>query len=75
MIGDSSEFVSPSLKRRYFLRCPKIKDLLDKKDLFGARKLIAPEEIQKSQNQYPDYSTDEIISYIACIDNIKYKEV
>lgn len=75
VIGDSSEFVSPSLKRRYFLRCPKIKDLLDKKDLFGARKLIAPEEIQKSQNQYPDYSTDEIISYIACIDNIKYKEI
>lgn len=75
VIGDSSEFVSPSLKRRYFLRCPKIKDLLDKKDLFGARKLIAPEEIQKSQNQYPDYSTDEIISYIACVDNIKYKEI
>ena len=75
VIGDSSEFVSPSLKRRYFLRCPKIKDLLDKKDLFGARKLIAPEEIQKSQNHYPDYSTDEIISYIACIDNIKYKEI
>lgn len=75
VIGDSSEFVSPSLKRRYFLSCPKIKDLLDKKDLFGARKLIAPEEIQKSQNQYPDYSTDEIISYIACIDNIKYKEI
>lgn len=75
VIGDSSEFVSPSLKRRYFLRCPKIKDLLDKKDLFGARKLIAPEEIQKSQNQYQDYSTDEIISYIACIDNIKYKEI
>lgn len=75
VIGDSSEFVSPSLKRRYFLRCHKIKDLLDKKDLFGARKLIAPEEIQKSQNQYPDYSTDEIISYIACIDNIKYKEI
>lgn len=75
VIGDSSEFVSSSLKRRYFLRCPKIKDLLDKKDLFGARKLIAPEEIQKSQNQYPDYSTDEIISYIACIDNIKYKEI
>lgn len=75
VIGDSSEFVSPSLKRRYFLRCPKIEDLLDKKDLFGARKLIAPEEIQKSQNQYPDYSTDEIISYIACIDNIKYKEI
>ena len=75
VIGDSSELVSPSLKRRYFLRCPKIKDLLDKKDLFGARKLIAPEEIQKSQNQYPDYSTDEIISYIACIDNIKYKEI
>lgn len=75
VIGDSPEFVSPSLKRRYFLRCPKIKDLLDKKDLFGARKLIAPEEIQKSQNQYPDYSTDEIISYIACIDNIKYKEI
>ena len=75
VIGDSSEFVSPSLKRRYFLRCPKIKDLLDKKDLFGARKLIAPEEVQKSQNQYPDYSTDEIISYIACIDNIKYKEI
>lgn len=75
VIGDSSEFVSPSLKHRYFLRCPKIKDLLDKKDLFGARKLIAPEEIQKSQNQYPDYSTDEIISYIACIDNIKYKEI
>ena len=75
VIGDGSEFVSPSLKRRYFLRCPKIKDLLDKKDLFGARKLIAPEEIQKSQNQYPDYSTDEIISYIACIDNIKYKEI
>ena len=74
-IGDSAEFVSPSLKRRYFLRCPKIKDLLDKKDLFGARKLIAPEEIQKSQNLYPDYSTDEIISYIACIDNIKYKEI
>ena len=75
VIGDSSEFVSPSLKRRYFLRCHKIKDLLDKKDLFGARKLIAPEEIQKSQNKYPDYSTDEIISYIACIDNIKYKEI
>lgn len=75
VIGDSSEFVSPSLKRRFFLRCPKIKDLLDKKDLFGARKLIAPEEIQKSQNQYPDYSTDEIISYIACVDNIKYKEI
>ena len=75
VIGDSSEFVSPSLKRRYFLRCPKIKDLLDKKDLFGARKLIAPEDIQRSQNQYPDYSTDEIISYIACIDNIKYKEI
>lgn len=74
-IGDSTEFVSPSLKRRYFLRCPKIINLLDKKDLFGARKLIAPEDIAMSQNKYPDYSTDEIINYITCIDNMKYKEI
>lgn len=72
-IGDDSEFVAPSLRRRYFLRLPKIKKKDDRKDLFGCLSLVAPKKIE--QKSYPDYSTDEIVNDIVFFDQPKYRNI
>lgn len=73
-IGESSEFVSPSLKRRYFLKLPKLEKAEEQGDLFGVSSLMAPQAIV--ERKCPNgYSTDEIAEWIVCIDNVKYKNV
>lgn len=73
VIGKDSEFVAPSLKRRYFLQIPKLKFNDDKKDLFGIKSLIVPEKIK--MKSYPDYSTEEIIESITYFEYPKYKNI
>lgn len=73
VIGKDAEFVAPSLKRRYFLQIPRLEFNNIKRDLFGAKSLIAPEKIKLKA--YPEYSTEEIIDCITSFEYPKYKNV
>ncbi len=67
------EFVSPSLKRRYFLKLPTFHYAEGKRDLFGWNTLLAPAEIR--EKVYPKYSTEEILDWITFLDSDRKKNI
>lgn len=56
-----SDLVSPALKRRFFLKLPKVKNK-DEQDLFGARILNFP--YQQPDKDIPDFLSGDILSFI-----------
>lgn len=71
-----SELISPSLKRRFFLRIPFWKNTDKEKDIFGLRKLIFP--LDNPDSDDPDFLTGDIKPFIECIpflekDDVPYK--
>ena len=67
-ISKVSELSSESLKRRFFLRIPKWKDIWEEKnmaDLFGIKRLLFSMENPSSDN--PDFLSTDIIDYIEVI--------
>lgn len=59
-----SELVSPSLKRRFFLRIPKWDDVYNEKetDLFGIKTLVFP--MENPDVDIPEYLSGEVLHFI-----------
>lgn len=61
-----SELVSPTLKRRFFLRIPKWKDCKEEEtDIFGVRKLKF--KYENPDSEYPDFLSGDILKYVECL--------
>ena len=60
-----SDLISPSLKRRFFLRIPKWSKCNEEKDLFGVRNLDFT--IKNPDNEDPTFLSSEILDYVECI--------
>lgn len=58
-----SDLLSPSLKRRFFLRIPKWSKCRDERDLFGVHDL----EFCISDSKEPDFLTADILPFVECI--------
>lgn len=58
-----SELISPSLKRRFFLRIPRWEKCKEESDLFGVYDL----NFQISDSVEPDFLTADILQFIECV--------
>lgn len=58
-----TDLISPSLKRRFFLRIPKWSSCREEKDLFGVHNLTFP----ISDSGEPDFLSGDILSFVECI--------
>lgn len=57
-----SELISPSLKRRFFLRIPKWKKSREEEDLFGVHELVF--KYQNPDSEDPEFLTGNIMPFI-----------
>lgn len=57
-----SDIVSPSLKRRFFLRVPKWEKLQHEEDIFGVHKLDFP--ITRPDSEEPDFLSSNVLPFI-----------
>ncbi|OBR95141.1 hypothetical protein CLRAG_09790 [Clostridium ragsdalei P11] len=57
-----SELISPSLKRRFFLRIPKWKKSKEEEDLFGVHELVF--KYQHPDSEDPEFLTSNIMPFI-----------
>lgn len=64
-----SDLISPSLKRRFFLRIPKWNNCKEESDLFGVRTLDFT--IQNPDNVDPEFLTCDILPFVECIAFLK----
>ena len=60
-----SDLISPTLKRRFFLRIPKWCECRKEPDLFGVHELLF--KYQNPDANYPDFLSGEIEAFIECI--------
>lgn len=59
-----SDLISPSLKRRFFLRIPKWSKCRDERDLFGVHKLIF--KYQNPDSDDPEFLSGDIMPFVEC---------
>ena len=60
-----SDLVSPSLKKRFFLRIPKWSKCKEERELFGVHDLRF--KYQNMDTEDPDFLTGDILSFVECI--------
>lgn len=60
-----SNLVSPSLKRRFFLRIPRWSKCQNERDLFGVHELMF--KYKNSDSEEPDFLSGDILPFIECI--------
>lgn len=58
-----TDLISPSLKRRFFLRIPKWSKCKEEKDLFGVHNFAFP----LSDSGEPDFLSGEILPFVECL--------
>lgn len=59
-----SDLISPSLKRRFFLRIPKWSKCRDERDLFGVHKLVF--KYQNPDSDDPEFLSGDIMPFVEC---------
>lgn len=64
-----SDLISPSLKRRFFLRIPKWSEIDKVEDLFGVKNLEFT--IQNPDNEDPEFLSGDILPFVECINFLK----
>ena len=66
-----SDLISPSLKRRFFLRIPKWRSIInnEEKDLFGVKNLEF--KIQNPDNEDPEFLASDILPFVECFSFLK----
>lgn len=59
-----SDLISPSLKRRFFLRIPKWSKCRNERDLFGVHKLVF--KYQNPDSDDPEFLSGDIMPFVEC---------